>query len=447
MKALVIPFLLFGLTIFGTGGCLKAHEQGGDKSIVISGKVNCPVISQRGDKVYLQLFVRTPKVEKPYRKPLNVSVVLDRSGSMGDEQKIEYAKSALTSLIRQLSDKDILSVVIYDDIVEVLRQAGRVGDKRELLRLIDKVYPRGSTNLGGGMVEGYRQVERFASKEFTNRVILLSDGLANQGITDPQRLNKIARKNRSHSISLTAMGVGLDYNENLMVGLAEHGGGNYYFIEHPRSIAHILNREFDALSSILAQNATIEISLGRGVRLVDVIGYQWSQEGDRCKISLGDLPSEMTSEMTLELQVPSGTGSLSLASGKLAYESDKLAAGEQPSFETTIAYTDRQEVVEEHRDMDAQAKADVAVSTRKVEKAMEMLDAGRGEEAEQALTEAKELLLSSPAVNAAGAGAHITNQADQIGSFQSLLKDSSDARKSKKSIQYQNYRTQKNKQQ
>jgi len=179
MKTLITLFLLFGLTVLGTGGCLKAHEQDGDKSIVISGKLNCPVISERGEKVYLQLFVRTPRVEKPYRKPLNISVVLDRSGSMGDERKIEYAKSALTSLIRQLSDKDILSVVIYDDVVEVLRPAGRVRDKRELLRLIDRVFPRGSTNLGGGMIEGYRQVERFAGKEFTNRVILLSDGLAN----------------------------------------------------------------------------------------------------------------------------------------------------------------------------------------------------------------------------------------------------------------------------
>jgi Ca-activated chloride channel family protein len=296
------------------------------------------------------------------------------------------------------------------------------------------------------MVEGYRQIERFASKEFTNRVILLSDGLANQGITDPQRLNSIARKNRIHAISLTTMGVGLDYNENLMVGLAEHGGGNYYFIEHSRSIAHILNREFDALSGILAQNATIEIKLGKGVRLIDVIGYEWNQEGEGCKIALGDLPSDMTSEMTLELQVPSGTGNLSLASGALTYESDKISASEHPSFETTIAYTDRPEVVEERRDMDVQAKADVAASTRKVEKAMEMLDEGKGEDAERALSEAKEILLSSPAASAAGAGMHISNQADQIGSFQSLLKDSTDTRKAKKSIQYQNYRTQKNKQ-
>ncbi|HLE32554.1 MAG TPA: VWA domain-containing protein [Bacteroidota bacterium] len=443
MKQLTVLFLLAGLV--GAGGCLKAHEQGGDKSIGFSGKVNIPVISQRGDKVFLQLLIRTPRTERPHRKPLNVAVVLDRSGSMGDERKIEFAKSALTSLIHQLSDRDILSVVIYDDVVEVLRPAGKMRDKRELLRHLENVYPRGSTNLGGGMLEGYRQVERFANKEYTNRVILLSDGLANEGITDPHRLNTIARKNKTHAISLTTMGVGLDYNENLMVGLAEHGGGNYYFIEHPRSIAHILNREFEALSSILAQNATIELKLGKGVRLIDVIGYEWNQEGEQCKISLGDIPSDVTNEMTVELQVPPGTGTLSLASGTLAYESDKISASEQPSFETTIAYTDRQEEIEENRNMEIQAKADVAVSTKQVEEAMELLDAGKGEEAERTLSAAKQTLLSSPAAAAAGAGSHINDQAEQIGSFQSLLKDSTDTRKAKKSIQYQNYKTQKNK--
>lgn len=445
MKALFIPFLLLGFAMLGTGGCLKAHEQDGEKRIVLTGSVNCPVISDRGQTVYLQLMVRTPRVKAMHRKPLNIAVVLDRSGSMGDQKKMDFAKSALTALIDRLSSNDILSIVIYDDVVEVLKPAGRVGNKRDLHRLLDRVYPRGSTNLGGGMIEGYRQVERYADKEFTNRVVLLSDGLANQGITDPNRLNSIARKKRSRLISLTSMGVGLDYNENLMVGLARNGGGNYYFIEHPRSIAHILHREFEALSTTFAQNAFIELRLGKGVRLVDVIGYEWSQNGEGCKIALGDLPSDMTSELTLELQVPSGAGTLRLASGTLLYEDDQ--SRNRPSFESTIAYTDRKEVVDKNRDMGAQAKADVAVSTRAVEQAMDMLDSGRDEEAAKVLSEAKEVLRESPAARAAGAGDFIRNQAAQIGSFESILKDSTgDTRRAKKEIQYNNYKTQKHKQ-
>jgi Ca-activated chloride channel family protein len=367
---------------------------------------------------------------------------------MGDERKIDYAKEALRSLIRQLSSEDVFSLVTYDDLIEVPRPARRVGnDKRELLRMIDEIYPRGSTNLGGGMTAGYQQVERHANKEYTNRVVLLSDGLANQGITDPYRLNGIARKKRAHAVSLTTMGVGLEYNENLMVGLAEHGGGNYYFIETPRPIAHILHREFESLSATLAQNAIIELRLGRGVTLRDIIGYQWTQEGDVCKIAVGDLVSDATNELTLELVAPSGRGSLALASGKLMYESDKLDKSELPTFATTVDYTDKPEVVEEHRDLDIQAKADVAVSTRKVEEAMQMLDEGRADDAAKTLSEAKEVLSASPAASAAGAGGtQLRNQAAQIGSFESMVKDSTgDMRRAKKAIQYDNYRTQKNK--
>ena len=117
---------------------------------------------------------------------------------------------------------------------------------------------------------------RTPAREYVNRVILLSDGLANQGITDPHRLQNIARKQRDHAISLSTIGVGLDYNENLMVGLSENGGGNYYFLESSRNLASVLRKEFDRLGDVVAQNVTIEIELGRGVRLLDAIGYEHS---------------------------------------------------------------------------------------------------------------------------------------------------------------------------
>ncbi|MEK7748995.1 MAG: VWA domain-containing protein, partial [Bacteroidota bacterium] len=143
--------------------------------IVLDGKLNCPYISHRGGRVFLQLSIVTPDIGTTKRRPMNLSVVLDRSGSMGDESKMEQAKKALYSLIDQLHSEDILSLVIYDDVIEVLKSAGRVGNKSELKRLIQRVHPRGSTNLGGGRVEGFRQAERFANREYSNRVILLSD--------------------------------------------------------------------------------------------------------------------------------------------------------------------------------------------------------------------------------------------------------------------------------
>jgi len=413
--------------------------------IVLDGKLNCPYISHRGGRVFLQLSIVTPNIGTTKRRPMNLSVVLDRSGSMGDESKMEQAKKALYSLIDQLHNEDILSLVIYDDVIEVLKSAGRVGNKSELKRLIQRVHPRGSTNLGGGMVEGFRQAERFANREYSNRVILLSDGLANTGITDSRELGRIARRYRSKSITLTSMGVGLDYNENLMMSLAEYGGGNYYFIESSHSLASIMKKEFNLMSSIVARNAALELTLGKGVVLRDVIGYESGSAKDRYTLPIGELYSSDRREFTVELEIPEGSQSSFVASGTLRYDSDEAFMQNTPSFSTTIHYTTELAVIEKNRDLKTQAKADIAVSTKKIERAMEALDEGKPEEAAKEIDDARQMILSSPAAGSSAGASMLGEQASKLDSFQNTLKDS-DARKAKKAIQYENYKTQKQKQ-
>lgn len=413
-------------------------------TISLDGRLNCPYISSRGGTAYLLLTIATSDPRTSQRKPMNLSFVLDRSGSMADEGKMENAKKALYSLIDQLSTEDIVSIVIYDDVINVLRDARRVGDKHELRRLVEDIYPRGSTNLGGGMVEGFRQVERNVGKEYVNRVILLSDGLANQGVTDPHQLNRIARRYRARSISLTTIGVGLDYNENLMVGLSESGGGNYYFIERPTNLGSVVRKEFDMLSSVIAQNATIELTLGNHVQLADVIGCEHRNQDSRHIIPVGDICSNDRRELTLELVIPGGEGAFTVASGVLRFESKEQIDG-FPTFSAMLHYTRDAAEVEKNRDMEAQGRADVALSTRHVEHAMKALDSGNREEAENELGEASKSLNASPAAGSSGAGASaIRSQVLKMESYKGMLKDSvSDSRRAKKSIQYDNYQTQK----
>ena len=447
MKTIIVALLtagVLGLISISSGTACATPQQ----SISLQSRLNTPTISTHGGTAYLQLTITTPSVGMPQRHPLNISVVLDRSGSMGDEGKIDFAKKALWKLVDQLNSEDILSIVIYDDIVDVLRAAQPVGrNKYAIKHLIDEVYPRGSTNLGGGMVEGFRQVESNLSKEFVNRVVLLSDGLANQGITDPHELDRIARRYRTKCVSLTTMGVGLDYNENLMVGLAKNGGGNYYFIESPRSLASIMNREFNMLSAVLAQNASIELTLGRNVALRDVIGCEYHAHADQYVVPLGDLYSNENREFTIELSIPEGSGSCTVATGTLRYESEKQWSDGFPTSSTTIRYTRDVALIEKERDLNVQAKADVAISTRTVDNAMKALDEGKDAEAAGFLQQAQEALHSSPAASSMGAGgAEIRQQAAKLNSYERLLKDSTgDGRKTKKSIQYDNYRTQNSK--
>ncbi len=440
MKILIASF-------FFTVMALGMMPQQPIQPIELEGKLNYPFISETGGRAYLQLTVTTANIDiKPDRRPMNLAVVLDRSGSMEDERKMDYIKQAFNSLVDQLRYDDILSVVVYDDVIDVLRPARKVGrEKSEIRNLIDEIYPRGSTNLGGGLMEGLRQAERNSHREYINRVILLSDGLANVGITDPLQLNKTARQYRDKSISITTMGVGLEYNENLMMGLSENGGGNYYFIERPNTLSSIVRKEMNMLSSVLAQNATITIALGKNVQVNDIIGCEFSREHSSLVIPVGDLYVNDKREFTIELSIPEGTGSLTVARGALRYESDKLSK-EYPTFAATVKYTRDYVEIEKHRNLQAQAKADIAVSTKKVEQAMKAMDDGNQAAAEQHLNEAQSLLKASPAASMAGAGGDaVREQIGRAESYGKTLKDSSDLRKAKKSIQYDNYKIQKNK--
>jgi Ca-activated chloride channel homolog len=450
-KKALLPLFISILAVHPSGRAMSfppAVPRGAsDVDIQLSGKVNCPYMPAHGGVAYLQVSVRAGDQEIRLRRPMNVAVVVDRSGSMGEEGKIENVRSALYRLIDQLNSDDILSVVIYDDVVDVLRPARRVGSKDDVRRLLDDVYPRGWTNLGGGLVEGFRQAERNACSSYSNRVVLLSDGLANRGITDPGELDRIASRYRGKSISLTTMGVGLDYNENLMCGLANSGGGNYYFIERSRDLAAIFRQEFNSLSAVVAQNAVLELTLGSGVQLVDAIGCE-RRETDRIQsITLGDLSAGETRELTIELNVPAGTDTRTIVSGRLAYDTEKGHRYSKQSFAATIHYVTDLAKVEKHRDMEVQGKADIALSTRAVDRSMRALDAGRQEEATAQLAAAKEALAASPATAQGGAvGTMMKDQETRLNSYMQLFEDKkADVRKVKKTVQYENHRTQKQK--
>jgi Ca-activated chloride channel family protein len=433
-KAMLMALGLVLLPVFGYGA---------DKGIRIEGRVNCPMIAHHGGKVYLQIAVKVPATDTPRRRPMNLSVVLDRSGSMADEGKYEFAKRAVRVLIDQLQEEDIFSLVVYDDVITVLRDAKRVGNKHELKRLLDDVGPRGATNLGGGLVEGLKQAERYRSREYLNRVILLSDGLANRGVTDPYELRSIARRYRARSISITTMGVGLEYNENLMVGLSESGGGNYYFIESPRTLASMFQKELDEFNSVVAQNASVELSLGEGVRVLDVICFEHNRESGRVVIQVGDLISGERRELTVELEVPPGSGRIRLASGTLRYDGTIGWFESWPSFTTWIRYTKDFAEIDRNRDGEVQSKADVAISTRVVDKALQALDQGRRADAVREIREAKAAVEASLVSGTGGAASVLQEQRGRLEKFEMQLNDSADAKRAKKSIQFENYRVQK----
>ncbi len=223
------------------------------------------------------------------RAPLNISLVLDRSGSM-QGQKIAYAKKAANFVIDQLNGDDMASIVNYDDQVEITSASQPVKNKTLLHQRINELTDRGATNLTGGMLEGYTQAKSTRKDGYVNRVLLLTDGLANEGITDPAMMRKLVEKKyNEEGIALSTFGLGADYNEDLLTQLAEVGRANYYFIDSPDKIPTIFARELKGLLSVVAQNAWVEINVPPQLELVKVYGYPAETKGNNVVIKFNDV--------------------------------------------------------------------------------------------------------------------------------------------------------------
>jgi Ca-activated chloride channel family protein len=251
-------------------------------------------------KVGLEGF-RMPVTSK--RVAVNVALVLDKSGSMNG-RKIEEAKQAAIQAIRRLDANDIVSVVVYDSTVEVLVPATKLTDKDFVCKKIAQIQPGGRTALFAGVSKAAAELRKFIDRERVNRIVLLSDGLANIGPRAPSELGSLGASLKKENISVTAMGLGLDYNEDLMVQLAGNSGGNHVFIEDATQIAAYFTKEFNTVLSVVAQEVAITIEVAKGVRPVRVFGNQAEINGQKVVATLTQLYSQQEKFLVLEVDVP-----------------------------------------------------------------------------------------------------------------------------------------------
>lgn len=269
--------------------------------------LNNPYFLAQGNTREIYLYVQlnaTEALKAEKRIPLNLSLVIDRSGSMNGD-KIAFAKKAADFVIKQLNEEDILSIVQYDNIIEVIQAAEKVKNKEILHQKVAKIQARSMTNLSGGMMEGYNQTRKLKAEEQVNRVLLLSDGLANEGVTDPEQLRLIAQKVfEKDGIGLSTFGVGADYDEKLMTNLSEHGGGNYYFIESPDKIPGIFAEELTGLLTVVAQNARLNVTFPEAYfRPGKVYGYPSKTNGNVLTVNFNDVFSKEEKAVLIRLDL------------------------------------------------------------------------------------------------------------------------------------------------
>ncbi|GAB4242314.1 MAG: hypothetical protein Kow0049_31530 [Stanieria sp.] len=256
------------------------------------------------------------------RRPLNLSLVLDRSGSMGGDP-LRYAISAAQQLVEYLTPEDYLSVVVYDDTTQTILSPQPVENKAKIQAAIGKIYAGGLTNLSDGWLKGFDYVKSQQSKERINRVLLLTDGQANVGISDPQALIKIAKEKAKEEIITTTLGFGNHFNEDLLIGIADAAGGNFYFIQSPKEAVDVFRIEMESLVSVVAQNLTVTLQPETGVSIAEILNnYRFLRNGEDVEVLLGDVYHIESKPLALQFALPgiSKTGKTNLATLSYTYQ-------------------------------------------------------------------------------------------------------------------------------
>ncbi|MDF1664962.1 MAG: VWA domain-containing protein [Planctomycetota bacterium] len=260
--------------------------------------------------VHFVLKLKTEALkEKLDRKPLNVSLVIDRSGSMSG-QKMEYTKKAAQHLIERLQIDDRISLVCYDSEVDVLSPPVSGSQKDVLKEALKKATPRGMTNLSAGWLTGLTQVLKSQSEENLQRVLLLTDGLANEGVTATSALVEIGRNYLRKGIRTTTLGFGNDFNEDLLTKVADESGGNFYFIESPEHAPKVFLEELGELASIIGQNLEVVVKCEAGVTVAQNLSrFPGQQSAGEVSWKVGDLYANDTRLLIFSLSIPKGYGS------------------------------------------------------------------------------------------------------------------------------------------
>jgi Ca-activated chloride channel family protein len=336
--------------------------------------------------------------EDAARRPLNISLVIDRSGSMAGE-KIRNAKKAAKYLIDQMQGDDYVSVVIYDGSVDVLQEAIHPYNKQSIKNKIDAITDRGGTNLMGGAMKGYSLVKRNHSEEYINRVLLLSDGLANEGITNPTEIQRIVKRyNNQDGITISTFGVGSDYNEDLMTAMAENGMGNYYFIKDAENIAGIFRKELNGLMEVVAQNAELKITIPDFVNVDKVYGYSFDQMGRTITIKFHDLFSEETKGVLVKYSISNRINQPLAFETSLSYTDIYQRQRERIALLCKSEFTNNFNVYNRSFSDWVSTQVAIYVSNDRLETAMKEVDKGNYSEAKRIVQENKEYISSKPAL-------------------------------------------------
>ena len=249
----------------------------------------------------LEIIVPEP-ADAAERPPLKLGLVLDRSGSMEGE-KLDVAKEAAAWLVERLQPTDEVALVAYDSHVQLLTPLAPV-EPVQLTRAIGSLQAGSMTNLSGGWLRGLDELER-ADGNGTRKILLLTDGLANEGITDAGQLVSLATGARGRGVGTTTIGFGDGFDEDLLTQMADAGGGNAHYAETSEAVPAIFAEELEGLTHLVAQNVTLEIRPTAEVAGFELLSrYPPQPVPGGIQVELGDAYGGERRRIVFSLHVP-----------------------------------------------------------------------------------------------------------------------------------------------
>ena len=314
-------------------------------------EVVCKVESDRGvlpagqaGTAVLKVTLAAPAApDVKSRPPVNLCIVLDRSGSMGGS-KIEQAREAAIAALRRLDPQDVFALVVYDHEVETIVPAQRAENLEWIEARIRGIEPRGNTALFAGISQGAAEIRKNLDGRHVSRILLLSDGLANAGPSSPEDLGRLGASLRKEQVSVTTVGVGTGYNEDLMTRLAQESDGNTYFVENSEDLPRIFKAELGDVLSVVAREVRITIDCTGDVRPLRVIGRDARINGRQVELDLNQLYGGQEKYVLVEVEVPPTDDGLDrqLAVARCEYENllTRKAAVASGTTRVTFSRTD-----------------------------------------------------------------------------------------------------------
>jgi Ca-activated chloride channel family protein len=352
-------------------------------SLTMTSRLSHPYITPGSADLFVTVDLTGVEVPGSKRTPVNLAVVIDRSGSMSG-YKLQQAKQAARHLVGLLGPEDRLAIVHYGSDVKSLPSLPALPSNRgRMLEYIDGIWDDGGTNIGAGLHAGRSHVVGARGDYTVNRIILLSDGQATEGITDDASLTELVKNIRAEGVTVSAIGVGTDFNEDLMQGFAEYGAGAYGFLEDAGQLASLFQKDLRQASTSVARDVELTFQLPEGVMLGEVLGYRAHQQGRTVRVPLPDFSSGQVERVVARLTVV-GTrvGSTVDVTGlKLTYADLLKGTGVTSAASLSAMVTERREEVLARQDKDATVYATRAMSAKNLKMAAQALRDGRKEEA------------------------------------------------------------------